>query len=52
VIAFNLLNSRGAFVGYSEVEKLANLHAIHIRAGCFCNPGACQYFVGMAVCLS
>lgn len=42
VLAFNLLRSNGEFVGYAEVEKLASLHGIQLRTGCFCNPGACQ----------
>lgn len=47
VITFNLLNNRGEFHGYSDVEKLANLHNIYLRSGCFCNPGACQYFIDL-----
>lgn len=25
-----------------QFQALANLHKIHVRTGCFCNPGACQ----------
>lgn len=42
VVNFNLLRSNGKYIGYSEVLQMANLHKIHLRTGCFCNPGACQ----------
>ncbi|XP_044728326.1 molybdenum cofactor sulfurase, partial [Chrysoperla carnea] len=42
-INFNLLRQNGDYVGYSEVLHMANLYNIHLRTGCFCNPGACQY---------
>jgi len=42
VVTFNLLRPGGEYVGYAEVEKLATLHRIQLRTGCFCNPGACQ----------
>lgn len=39
VIAFNLKNSQGSWIGKSEVEKLAAVRNIHIRSGGLCNPG-------------
>ncbi|RZF34799.1 hypothetical protein LSTR_LSTR007851 [Laodelphax striatellus] len=42
IVNFNILRTSGDFVGYAEVQNLANLHKIHLRTGCFCNPGACQ----------
>ncbi|KAJ8947944.1 hypothetical protein NQ314_008523 [Rhamnusium bicolor] len=30
--------------GY-KVLHISNLHGIHLRTGCFCNPGACQRFL-------
>ncbi|WEW59498.1 molybdenum cofactor sulfurase family protein [Emydomyces testavorans] len=39
VIAFNLKDSRGMWVGKSDVEKLAAVKNIHIRSGGLCNPG-------------
>lgn len=30
-----------------EVEKLAILEGIMLRAGCFCNPGACATFLNL-----
>ncbi|CAH1987697.1 unnamed protein product [Acanthoscelides obtectus] len=42
IVNFNLLRPNGEYIGYSEVLHMANLHQIHLRTGCFCNPGACQ----------
>nr|CAI5836654.1 unnamed protein product [Callosobruchus analis] len=42
IVNFNLLRPNGEYIGYSEVLHMANLHHIHLRTGCFCNPGACQ----------
>lgn len=30
------------FVIGIKVARVAQLHNIYLRAGCFCNPGACQ----------
>ena len=38
-IALNVLNSKGQWLGKSEVEKLATVHNIQLRTGGFCNPG-------------
>ncbi|XP_011498068.1 PREDICTED: molybdenum cofactor sulfurase 3 [Ceratosolen solmsi marchali] len=42
IISFNVLRSNGEYVGYMEVLNMAALFKIHLRTGCFCNPGACQ----------
>ncbi|KAJ8273011.1 hypothetical protein GJAV_G00096330 [Gymnothorax javanicus] len=47
ILNFNLLDCQGNFVGYSQVEKLASLFNIHVRTGCFCNIGACQFHLGI-----
>ncbi|KAL0025505.1 hypothetical protein WJX77_007273 [Trebouxia sp. C0004] len=47
VVTFNLLRHDGSFFGYREVEKLACLHGIFLRTGCFCNPGACARHLGI-----
>ncbi|KAH7444136.1 hypothetical protein KP509_02G066600 [Ceratopteris richardii] len=47
-VTFNLRRIDGTWVGYREVEKLASLVGIHIRTGCFCNPGACSKFLGLS----
>ncbi|CAD6335891.1 unnamed protein product [Miscanthus lutarioriparius] len=47
-ITFNLKREDGTWFGYREVEKLASLSGIHLRTGCFCNPGACAKYVGLS----
>ncbi|KAH0560402.1 molybdenum cofactor sulfurase 3 [Cotesia glomerata] len=42
IIALNFLKPTGEYVGYMEVLHMASLFKIHLRTGCFCNPGACQ----------
>ncbi|XP_046476693.1 molybdenum cofactor sulfurase 1 isoform X2 [Neodiprion pinetum] len=42
VVTFNLLRPNGETVGFVEFLNMSNLHKIHVRTGCFCNPGACQ----------
>ncbi|XP_036375477.1 molybdenum cofactor sulfurase [Megalops cyprinoides] len=48
ILNFNLLDSQGSFVGYSQVDKLASLFNIQVRTGCFCNTGACQLYLGIS----
>ncbi|KAG2520450.1 hypothetical protein JM18_006800 [Phytophthora kernoviae] len=47
VVTCNFLHPDGSYVGYSEVHKLAKIHNIHLRTGCFCNSGACQHYLGL-----
>ncbi|XP_031593761.1 molybdenum cofactor sulfurase isoform X1 [Oreochromis aureus] len=47
VLNFNLMDSNGQIIGYSQVDRMANLYNIHVRTGCFCNTGACQSFLGI-----
>ncbi|KAJ1260323.1 hypothetical protein BS78_10G223400 [Paspalum vaginatum] len=47
-ITFNLKREDGTWFGYREVEKIASLSGIHLRTGCFCNPGACAKYVGLS----
>ncbi|KAH9093327.1 hypothetical protein Ae201684P_008983 [Aphanomyces euteiches] len=47
IIALNFLRSDSSYVGYAEFSKLAGMHNIHVRTGCFCNPGACQAYLGL-----
>ncbi|XP_008546797.1 molybdenum cofactor sulfurase 3 [Microplitis demolitor] len=42
ILALNILKATGDYVGYMEVLHMASLFKIHLRTGCFCNPGACQ----------
>ncbi|XP_040120808.1 molybdenum cofactor sulfurase [Oryx dammah] len=48
VISFNVLDDHGNIIGYSQVDKMASLHNIHVRTGCFCNTGACQRHLGIS----
>ncbi|KAA0717773.1 Molybdenum cofactor sulfurase [Triplophysa tibetana] len=45
ILNFSLRDCHGRTVGYSQVDKMASLFNIHIRTGCFCNTGACQYYL-------
>ncbi|VAI92188.1 unnamed protein product [Triticum turgidum subsp. durum] len=47
-ITFNLKREDGTWFGYREVEKLASLSGVHLRTGCFCNPGACAKYLGLS----
>lgn len=45
-IAFNVFDSVGTPIPFTEVEKLANINGIYIRAGGLCNPGGIANFLG------
>ncbi|XP_041371535.1 molybdenum cofactor sulfurase-like [Gigantopelta aegis] len=45
IVNFNLLRTNGDYIGYAEVNKLAELQNIHFRTGCFCNIGSCRKFL-------
>uniref|UniRef100_A0A3Q3M338 Molybdenum cofactor sulfurase n=1 Tax=Mastacembelus armatus TaxID=205130 RepID=A0A3Q3M338_9TELE len=47
ILNFNLVDSLGQMIGYSQVDRMASLYNIHLRTGCFCNTGACQSFLGI-----
>uniref|UniRef100_A0A8C2X997 Molybdenum cofactor sulfurase n=1 Tax=Cyclopterus lumpus TaxID=8103 RepID=A0A8C2X997_CYCLU len=47
ILNFNLKDSHGQIIGYSQVDRMASLSNIHVRTGCFCNTGACQSFLGI-----
>ncbi|KAH0536649.1 hypothetical protein FGG08_006494 [Glutinoglossum americanum] len=47
-IAFNVQNSKGELVPYSEVERLADTRNIYLRAGGLCNPGGIAVYLGFA----
>ncbi|KAJ3113897.1 hypothetical protein HDU96_002810, partial [Phlyctochytrium bullatum] len=47
IIAFNLFTPSRRPIPASEVARLAALHGIQVRHGCFCNLGACAYHLGM-----
>ncbi|KAI8866654.1 PLP-dependent transferase, partial [Ramicandelaber brevisporus] len=47
IINFSLQREDGSPIGYAEVERLASLHNIHLRAGGHCNPGAMSRWLGI-----
>eukprot|EP00922_Rhytidocystis_sp_ex-Travisia-forbesii_P065420 GHVS01097214.1.p1 GENE.GHVS01097214.1~~GHVS01097214.1.p1 ORF type:complete len:851 (+),score=77.23 GHVS01097214.1:232-2784(+) len=49
VVAFNILKPDGEYVNFGQVEMQSSDHGIHLRTGCFCNPGACQDYLGLTV---
>ena len=48
IIAFNILDDECGILGYSQVARLAFISNIHLRVGCFCNPGSCSQFLGLS----
>ncbi|XP_063703823.1 molybdenum cofactor sulfurase 3 [Culicoides brevitarsis] len=48
ICAFILKNDDGSYVGYAEFNCIAALNKIHVRTGCFCNPGACQRYLELS----
>ncbi|CDJ59848.1 molybdopterin cofactor sulfurase, putative [Eimeria maxima] len=47
IVNFNLLRPDGSFIPFGEVEAKTAAAGIHLRTGCFCNPGGCQDFLGL-----
>lgn len=48
LLIYELRNCHSKVSGLNrEVEKLAGLHGIFLRTGCFCNPGACALHLGI-----
>ncbi|CDJ32353.1 molybdopterin cofactor sulfurase, putative [Eimeria mitis] len=47
IVNFNLLKPDGSFIPFGEVEAKTAAAGIHLRTGCFCNPGGCQDFLGL-----
>ena len=41
-VAFSVLRPDGSPVGCVRVERAAAAEGVHVRAGCCCNPGACE----------
>jgi selenocysteine lyase/cysteine desulfurase len=41
-LAFNVLDRFGVAVPYQLVERRADAAGVHVRGGCFCNPGAAE----------
>ena len=47
IIAFNLKDSHGEYIGFKGVERLCEQKNIKIRSGCTCNPGACNFYLNL-----
>ncbi|XP_016986817.1 molybdenum cofactor sulfurase [Drosophila rhopaloa] len=47
IVAFNVRTESGSFVGFGEIACVAALHGILLRTGCFCNIGACQFYLDL-----
>ena len=47
-VSFSLQAADGAPIGYAEVYRMASINRIILRAGCFCNIGACQEALGLS----
>ncbi|CAK7270642.1 hypothetical protein SEPCBS119000_004192 [Sporothrix epigloea] len=48
IVAFNLQNSKNAWAGLVEFDRLATMKKIHLRTGGVCNPGGVAAALGLA----
>uniref|UniRef100_T1ISR7 Molybdenum cofactor sulfurase n=1 Tax=Strigamia maritima TaxID=126957 RepID=T1ISR7_STRMM len=48
IVTFNVLRADGSHVGFAQVGKMAALHNIQLRTGCFCNTGACSQYLKLS----
>lgn len=48
IVNMNVLNEDGSVIGFSEMAAVACIFKVHLRTGCFCNPGACQRHLGLS----
>lgn len=46
IVAFNMQNSHGGWIGKSDVERLASVKNIQLRTGFLCNPGGAASSLG------
>jgi molybdenum cofactor sulfurtransferase len=46
IVAFNMRNSHGGWIGKSDVERLASVKNIQLRTGFLCNPGGSASSLG------
>lgn len=46
IVAFNMRNSYGGWIGKSDVERLATVKNIQLRTGFLCNPGGTASSLG------
>ncbi len=45
-VTFNVVDAAGCPVPFGVVERRANEAGVHLRGGCFCNPGAAEAAFG------
>jgi selenocysteine lyase/cysteine desulfurase len=45
-VTFNVLDRDGTLVPFTIVEQQADAAKVHVRGGCFCNPGAAEAALG------
>jgi selenocysteine lyase/cysteine desulfurase len=45
-VAFNVIDREGRPVPFDLIERRANAAGVHMRGGCFCNPGAAEAAFG------
>ncbi|CEM05223.1 unnamed protein product [Vitrella brassicaformis CCMP3155] len=48
IVNLNVMKPDGSYVSFSQVQQEAAANMIHLRTGCFCNPGACQDYLGLS----
>ncbi|GME65077.1 molybdenum cofactor sulfurase [Neofusicoccum parvum] len=48
IVAFNMVNSQGAWASNFEVERLASIKNIQLRTGGLCNPGGIAAALGLS----
>ncbi len=46
-VAFNVLDRGGRAIPFRDVEQRADAAHVHVRGGCFCNPGAAETALGV-----
>ncbi|KAL5624711.1 hypothetical protein BROUX41_004771 [Berkeleyomyces rouxiae] len=46
-VAFNMMDSEGAWISLTEFDKLANINNISIRTGGLCGPGSIAMLLGL-----
>jgi molybdenum cofactor sulfurtransferase len=48
IVCFNLKDSSGKWIGYSDFEKIAASNNINLRTGTLCNSGGTLHWVGIS----
>lgn len=46
IVTINIRDIKGNYFGYYQVQNQFSKAKIHVRTGCFCNPGACYSNIG------